>query len=162
MSEDTLNGLTACFTKAGLTGISGAATTFSTGATALQYAIGGKAYSNAQVSGGTTPTTGAVSGDAMTLTASQARALVFVLDSSGNEKIIEGPVVSLNDADDFDVAPEFPNIDLETYCPFAYVIAKADSTLSGTFTVGSSNWNTSGMSFTVVDVMTLPKRPQTS
>jgi hypothetical protein len=62
-------------TKAGMTGISGAATTFTT-ANAVIFAIGGKAYSKDAVSGGTTPTTDGVTGAAFTaLVANQAARL---------------------------------------------------------------------------------------
>lgn len=146
---------------ADLSGISGGATTFST--EAFDYMIGGKTYTNAAVSGGTTPTTDAVTGDAITLTASQGRIVVWCVNADGDEKVIAGPVASLDeDTDDFleGKAPQFPNIDFGTYCPFAYTIMRADDTLSGTFTFGSSNWNTSGMAFEVVDIGILPHRPQ--
>jgi len=163
--QPRLSGITACFVTAGLTGISGAATTHSTGSTTIQYAIAGKSYSQAQISGGATPTTGAVSGAAITLTASQARVVVWCLDADDDIAIIEGDVVALDaDTDTFKdgFGPEFPPIDLDVYCPIAYVIHLAAAALSGTFTVGSSNWNTTGMTHTVVDIATLPHRPQTS
>jgi hypothetical protein len=147
--------------KAGLTGISGAVTTHSTGATAVQYAIGGKAYSKAQISGGTTPTTDAVTGSAITLTANKARAVVWAFDSGGNVKVVAGPIVDLDSAGGYVLAPEFPSIP-DSLTPFAYTLHKAGSTLSGTFTFGTSNWNTTGMTHTVVDVLMLPTRPQTS
>ena len=158
MEMSKLFNLTCMFTKAGLTGISGGATTFSTGSATLSYAIAGIMYSNAQVSGGTTPVVGAVSGAAITLADEQARTVVWVLDSSGNEKVIEGEVVDLDGDGNYVNAPPLPNIDLETYCPFAYQVIKA-SGLTGTFTFGSSNWNTTGMTHTVKDVATLPSRP---
>lgn len=161
MQAQQLVGANFCAVKAGLTGISGAATTHSTGATAVQYAIGGKAYTKAQISGGTTPTTDFVTGSQITLTANKGRCVVWCFDSSGNVRVVAGPVVDLDSAGEFTLAPEFPAIP-DTLTPFAYTLHRAGSTLSGTFTFGSSNWNTTGMTHTVVDVLMLPARPQTS
>ena len=47
---------------AGLTGLSGAATTFSTGVT-IPFSLMGKAYSKAAVAGGATPVVDIVTGD---------------------------------------------------------------------------------------------------
>lgn len=146
--------------KAGLTGISGAATTYSTGATTLQYSIAGKAYSKAQVSGGASPTTDANDGSAITLTAGKARAVVWGFDASGNVKAVAGPIVDW-DGTAFKQAPLFPAIP-DSICPFAYTIHKAGSTTVGTWTFGSSNWNATGLSHAVVDVLEMPSRPQTS
>ena len=155
---------TAYYGKAGLTGISGAATTYSTGATTRSFAIAGKAYEKAQVSGGTTPTTEAKTGAAITLTsANTARLITWSFDSSGNPKLHAGDIVSMDSSGNLLKAAPLPtDIDLDTYCPFAYVLLKAGSTFSGTFTVGSRNWNTTGMTYTVVDVSTLPSRPVTA
>jgi len=161
MQSQQLVGANFCAVKAGLTGLSGAATTFSTGATAVQYAVGGKAFTKATVTGGATPTTDAVTGTAITLTANQGRAVVWCLDSAGAVKAVAGPVVNLDSAGNFLLAPEFPAIP-DTLTPFAYTLHKAGSTLSGTWTFGTSNWNTTGMTHTVVDVLVLPNRPQTS
>lgn len=162
MDAKRIFGLTLMMVKAGLTGISGAATTHSTGSTTLQYSIGGKAYSKAQISGGTTPVVDAVDGSAITLTANKGRAVVWCLDSSGNVKLVAGPVQDLDSAGNFMVTPQFGPVPLNTLCPFAYTIHKGGSTLSGTFTIGSSNWNTTGHTVAVVDIMNLPDRPQVS
>lgn len=151
-------GFTACFSKAGLTGITGGATTFSTGSGGVTFAIRGKAYTKAQVSGGTTPTTDASDGGPITLVKNQARAVVWCLDASGNVKVAAGPAVPLDASGAYFAPPQFPSIPVDL-CPFAYTIHKAGSTLSGTFTFGVSNWGTTGMSHTVVDVCVLPDRP---
>ena len=72
LSLEGATGGNLCFVSAGLTGLSGAATTFSTGATTLQYTNQGKLLTKAQVSGGATPTTDGVTGTIMTLVANQA------------------------------------------------------------------------------------------
>lgn len=161
MHAQRLFGLNFLAVKAGLTGISGAATTFTTSATTLQYSVGGKAATKAQVSGGATPTTDGVTGAAITLTDLQARVVVWCLDASGNVKLVAGAAVALDTAGNYVRMPEMPAVIPDTFTPIAYVVHKA-SGLSGTFTVGSSNWNTAGMTHTVVDVFVLPSRPQNS
>lgn len=163
MFSKYLIGGIANFVKAGLTGISGAATTFSTGATTLQYMLNGKSFSKAQVSGGTTPTTDAVTAAAITLVANQGRAVVWGFDSAGTIKVVAGPVVSLDSSGSFidGQAPVFGPVP-DTICPIAYTLHKAGSTTVGTWTFGSSNWNSTGLTHTVVDVSVLPDRPQTS
>jgi hypothetical protein len=146
-------------TKAGLTGISGAATTHSTGAAAVSFSIGGRAYTKAQISGGATPTTDAVSGDAISLVKNQGTVVAWCLDSSGAVKLVRGSVEGLDDEGDFMIAPQFPLLPL-TLTAFAYTIHKAGSTTVGTWTVGVGNWNATGMTHTVVDVMQLPRTPQ--
>lgn len=149
--------------KAGLTGISGAATTFTTSATTLQYCIGGKAYTKAQVSGGATPTTDAVTGAAfVALAASKACAVVWGFDSAGNLKCAQGPIVSLDSGNNFvdGQPPAFPTLP-DTICPIAYTLHKNGSTGSA-WTFGTSNWNATGMTNVVQDVLVLPDRPQTS
>ena len=160
---------TASFVTAGLTGISGAATTYSTGAVSIQFCINSKfATAKAQVSGGATPTTGAISAAAITLTASKARAIVWCLDIDGAVTVHEGPIVSLDgiagsDAYQDGRLPAFPAINYKTYCPIAYHLMKAKTTLSGTFTFGTNNWNTTGMDHTIVNVPgILPDRPQSA
>lgn len=125
---------------AALTGLSGAATTFST--SVINYAINGVAYTNAANAGAATPTTDGNAGTAMTLTASKAAAFVWGVDSSGAEKVYKGPTV------DFDgstgIACPFPYVPA-TVAVFACHIIKGASTVSGTWTFGSSNWNATGI-----------------
>jgi hypothetical protein len=87
--------------------------------------------------------------------------VVFCLDSADAVKIVAGEVVALDAGGAFLDAPEFPNVP-DTLCPMGYVIVKGGATLSGTFTVGSSNWNTTGMTYVVTDVFGMPDRPQTA
>lgn len=161
MHAQRLFGVNFLAVKAGLTGISGAATTYSTGATSLQYAVGGKAATKAQASGAATPTTDFVTGLAITLTDLQARVVVWCVDVAGTVRLVAGAAVALDSAGNFVRMPEMPAVIPDTLTPIAYVVHKA-SGLAGTFTVGTSNWNTAGMTHTVVDVLVLPSRPQNS
>jgi len=163
MQAKELIGATFNASKTGLTGLSGAAVTFSTGGT-INYAIRGKAYSKAQVSGGSSPTADVATGQPISLSANQGRAVVWLLDAAGNVRVQAGPVVPLDANGNFldGQPPQMPYVDLSTYCPIAYTLHKAGSTLSGTWTFGVNNWNTTGMTHIVQDVMQLPDRPQTS
>ena len=147
------------FGNAALTGISGGATTYSL--SAIPFEISGKAYTKALVSGGATPTTDAKTSSAITLLANQGCVVVWALDTSGNVKCYSSAAQPLDTAGNFVVAPDFAGLP-DTVAPFAYTVHKAGSTLSGTFTFGSTNWNTTGMTNTAVSVMELPARPQVS
>lgn len=147
--------------KAGLTGISDAATTYSTGASGFSFAIDGKAYNKTQVSAGTTPTTDGNTGAPITLTAGYGTVVVWAINASGTVSVYQGSEEALDSSGDFINATQLPRLP-DTVAPFAYTIHKGGSTLSGTFTFGSSDWNTTGMTHTVVDVMQLPSRPQVS
>lgn len=127
----------------------------------LNFAINGKAYTKSGTNADqVTPTTDAVTAAAFaTLAASQACAMVWCYNLSGTVKVVQGPVVSW-DGTAFEVPPAFPYIP-DTLCPFAYQILKASSS-AGTITFGTSNWNATGFTNAIVNVLTLPDRPQTS
>lgn len=143
---------------AALTGLSGAATTYST--SAFGFANRGKVYAKAAVAGGTTPTTDGNTGSAMTLTASQAAVFVWAIDTSGTVKVFKGPTVSWTDSTASSTACHFPPLPGDV-TPFAYHTVQAGSTTSGTWTFGSSNWNATGISaVTVVNIAgQLPNTP---
>lgn len=156
MDAKALAGITMMLGNAALTGISGAASTNSS--TAVGYAIKGKAYSHATDSGVATPATDAATGLAMTLTDLQARLVVWALDANDAIKLYAGPVVNLNSDGTYkEGAPMLPGVPADV-CPYAITLHKA-SGLSGTFTIGSSNWNVAGMTHTVTSLCTLPDRP---
>lgn len=153
------------FTKAGLTGISGAATTYSTGSAAQLYCVNGKSYTKTQVSGGTTPTSDSSSSvspnPGIALVANQGTVVVWTLNAAGTVAVYKGTVEALDSAGNFTKAPSFPLLP-DTVTAFAYTLHKAGSTTSGTWTFGTSNWNATGLTHTVVDINALPDRPQTS
>ena len=144
----------------GLTGLSGGATTYSTGASGVTFCVGGKAIHVAQESGSTTPVLDAVTGLAFpALAANQGTVWVWGYTAAGAIQLAQGSIETLN-AGTFLRAPQFPILP-DTVTAFAYTVAK-DGATGGAFTVGTSNWNTSGMTYATVDVMTLPQRPQIS
>lgn len=151
--------LTMCTMKATLA--AGTTTTYSTTGTTL-YCIGGKAYSKAAVTNGATPTTDATTAAAfVAVGANYGSVFVFGYDSSGTIKVSQGSVVALDASGAFILAPQFPAIP-DSVCPFGYLVIKAGSTASN-WTFGSSNLSgATGITYTFVDVMTLPARPQVS
>jgi hypothetical protein len=158
MDNKTLPGANFC-TTSGLLTATGAETVYDTTVT-INYVINGKIATKTAVTDGATPTTDHVSGSAITLTASKARTVVWGLVAGGTVKVIAGDIVDWNGTA-FDVAPSFPSIP-DDFVPFAYHIVKGASTVSGTWTWGSSNWNATGITSTIVNVAVLPSRPQTS
>jgi hypothetical protein len=150
-----------CFTNAGFA--AGTTSTISTTATA-QYALRGKAYSKTAVTNGATPTTDATTGAAfVALSANQGTVVYLGFDSSGNQKAAQGSIVALDSSGAFIVAPQPPSIDDSVWVPVGYVVLKAGSTLSGTWTFGTNNLSSvTGMTYTFVSVMGPPGRPQVS
>jgi hypothetical protein len=155
-----------CLSKSGITGISGAATTFTTG-NAITYAINGKALSKAAVTGGATPAVDGVTGAQITLKPGFGTVVVWALDAAGNVKAVQGSTEAIGIAGTFQfAAPSFPSL-ADDLTPFAYSVHKAAGAgsvapLVGTFTFGVSNWNTTGMTHTATDVIALPNRPQSA
>lgn len=145
-------------TTSGLLTATGGETVYDTTVT-INYVINGKIATKTAVTDGATPTTGNTSGAAITLTASKARVVVWGLKSGGTVAVEEGPIVDY-DGTNYTPMPQFPNIPND-FCPFAYQVLKAAST-AGTITFGSSNWNATGFTNTIVNVAMLPEHPQTS
>lgn len=142
--------------NAGLTGLSGAATTYST--SAFAYAIDGIAYSNGANSTAASPTTNSTTSAALSTTAPatgfRGALVVWTVDAGGTERIRSRGFVTSLSGDP--VVLEFPEIPA-TEVPFAYHTIKAGTTVSGTWTFGSSNWNATGITIgTVANLATLP------
>ena len=160
MQSQNIIGGNLVLSKAGLTGLSGAATTYTIGA-AITYALYGKLLSKGTVAGGASPTTDGVTNNAITVKPGYGTNVVWVLDASGNVKCVQGSNELLDAAGNFQfAAPQFPNLP-DTLLPFAYSIIK--NLASGTlFTFGVSNWNQTGITVTANDIMAIPNRPQVS
>lgn len=154
------NGLTMCVSKAAIA--AGTTTTLSTTGTTL-YCIRGKAYSKAALTNAATPTTDAATGSAFTgIQANEGTVILVGYDKDGNLKACQGSVEDLDSSGAFIRAPQLP-IPPTTMCPIGYIVLKAGSTLVGTWTFGSSNLSSvTGMTYTFVDLMTMPDRPQIS
>lgn len=161
-----LTGITAAFSSGALTG-TGAETVFDTTVT-ITYAIGGKLYTKTAVTDGTTPTTDfntSATFASQALAAETGSVFVWGLDKDGNVKLMQGSVTAVRGgitttAGSFDVYPQFPTIP-DTVCPFAYTVVKLAPSASA-WTIGTSNWNASGVSVAHVNISQLPDRPQAS
>lgn len=157
MSNLDQRGMNFC-TTSGLLTATGGETVYDTTVT-INYAINGKLATKTAVTDGATPTTGNTSAAAITLTASKARVVVWGLKAGGTVAVEEGPIVDY-DGTNYSPMPQFPSIP-DNFCPFAYQVLKASSA-AGTITFGSSNWNATGFTNTIVNVAVLPEHPQTS
>jgi hypothetical protein len=148
------------FVSAGLTGLSGAATTYSTGATSIQYSVNGKMpTAKAQVSGGASPTTDANSGVAFPAMAiNKAAVFVWGLNAAGTVLVAQGPVVAWTDTTASSTVCPFPSIP-DTMTPFAYHTIQ-NGAAGSAWTFGASNWNATGITLPVVtNVSELPPTP---
>lgn len=158
---DGASALTAVFATAtagaALTGLSGAATTYST--SAFGFANMGDHYAKAAVAGGATPNVDGNTGAAMTLTANQAAAFVWGVDTAGTVKVFKGPTVEWRDTTANSTVCPLPNIP-GNITPFAVHTVQAGATTSGTWTFGTSNWNATGISaITVRNLCQLRNQP---
>lgn len=141
---------------AALTGLSGAATTYSH--SAFGYALNGNAGNKTSASGAATPTTDGNTGAAMTLTANQAAAFVWAYDGSAI-KVYKGPTVSWTDTTASSTVCPLPPVP-GNVVPFAAHTVQAGATTVGTWTFGSSNWNATGISaITVINLAQLRNQP---
>ena len=152
--------LTLCLTKAGLS--AGTTSTVTTTAT-VTYANRGKLYSKAALTNQATPTTDAVTGLAFpALNPNQGVEVILGFDVSGNLKAMQGSIAPLDGQGNFIGARIVPTVP-DGVVPFGYIILKAGTTLSGTFTFGTSNLSgVTGMTYSFQDIATLPDRPQIS
>lgn len=153
--------LTLCLGKATLA--AGTTSTLSSTGT-LAYAIKGKAYSRAALANTATPTTDATTGAAFVpIVTNYGAVIVIGFNAAGALIAAQGPVQALDASGNFIVAPQFPAIP-DTMCPIGYEVIKAGSTASAAgWVFGTSNQaGVTGITYTLVDVVTLTDRPQVS
>lgn len=149
---------------AGLTGLSGAATTFTT-SKAFDFAIGGKAFSKAAVAGGATPTIDAYTGKAITVAVGKGSVVLWCVDAAGNIKAVQGTSETVDDNGNFLAAPPGFNVPSDDLVPFAYSIHKNLSNGGANvtpFLFGTTVWNAANTLHTAQSIITVPGRPQQS
>lgn len=157
-SQREIYGLAMAFTSALLTA-TGAVTTYDTTVT-LTGCINGKVITKTAITTGVTPLLDGNSGIApATLTANTGRIAVWAINAAGTVSVYHGPNTVMAGGV-FLIPPEFPDIP-DTAMPFAYQVLKAGAT-AGTITFGTSNWNATGFTNAIVNISTLPDRPQVS
>lgn len=148
-----------CTTSGALTA-TGAETVYDTTISIL-FAIDGEIYTKTAVTDGATPTTDGNTAAAFTaLAANEGCVFVWGLNTSGTVSVRQGSVEDLDSAGNFKVAPQFPAVP-DSICPFAYQVIKNGSTGSA-WTIGTSNWNATGITSTISSVAELPFRPKIS
>lgn len=152
--------ITMCVSKATLA--AGTTTTLSNTGTIL-FCIRGKAYSKAAMTNAATPTTDWATGVAfLPVPANKGSVFTIGLDSSGNLKVVQGTIENLDANGAFINAPQFgPPPD--NFCPIGYEVIKAGATASSApgWTFGGSNQAAvTGITYTLVDLMGMPDRPQ--
>jgi hypothetical protein len=160
----SLSGITACFGNATFSAISGAATTTYTSA-AVPFTINGKYTTFAAQTTVAFPTTDTNTAAQFTGLVKASTGTVFVLGvnyGGTTLRALQGSVENLDAAGNFIGAnvPKFPSMP-DDFCPLGYIVAKAGSTFVATaWYPGTTNWNTTGMTYSIVNVASLPDRPQ--
>lgn len=162
MSGKHIAGFTGAFKSSALTATG--AETVHDSTVAMPFSINGKLYSKSGTNADqTTPTadhnTGAaflpLVGNAVT---GQGCIIVWAYTTAGVVKCMQGPVGDLDSAGSFRHAPSFPHVP-DDVCPFAYQVLKHYADASSVI-FGTSNWNATGFTNAIVNVMQLPDRPQ--
>jgi hypothetical protein len=160
-----VRGLTVNLVNAGL--VAGTTSTYTTSAT-TSCVIGGKFATQLSAQTNTaTPTTDVNTGAAFVAqTDNTACVYVFGINAAGAIKVAQGSIVDTQvgvttTAGAFRIGPQFPTMP-DDFCPIGYVLVRTAPSASD-FTFGSSAWDATGVtSATMVNVCTLPARPQTS
>ena len=164
---DTIRADNFC-TTSGLLTATGAETVHDTTVT-IGFCVAGKALTKTAITDGTTPTTDyntsaafppIVGGGSVAGAYGNGCIVVWALNASGTVKCMQGVQKALDADGNFINAPQFPAVP-DDVTPFAYQVLKAKNTASATTVIfGTANWNATGFTNVVVNVFTLPKRPQ--
>jgi hypothetical protein len=174
------------FTKATLA--AGTTTTLSTTGTTT-FAISGKFYTKTAITNGATPTKDYATGNAFipipiplsspnlagVPNSAPGYGCVYVVgfDKSGAIKVVQGQIAALDVNGNFVTSPNFGAVgeapgttwppEYNNFCPIGYIIVQLGSTAVATWTFGTNNLSgVTGVTYTFVDVATLPGRPQVS
>lgn len=164
MQKNDLSGITACLSLP-VTVQDDTATTLST-TNAITGSLNSKMITHAAMTNHANVTTDVNTGAAFTrLGTSEGGVFVLGLASNGDLKVAQGSIEALDSAENFanGKAPQFPFIP-DTMMPFAYSVVKAGDTAAAKATGwlwGTSNHTgVTGVACVVVDICTLPDRPQ--
>jgi len=152
--------LTACLGNATL--VAGTTTTITNSAVA--YTINGKSYSKAGVSNGATPTTDLATGLAFVpVPANKGCVFLIGYNAAGNQLATQGDLFDLDPSGNFVIAPNFGPVPAN-FCPVGYQVIKAGATtVAPGWIFGTSNQAAvTGVSYALVNITTLPDRPQVS
>lgn len=143
-------------------GFSAGTTTTLTTANALQYAIGGKAYSKAAAANAASPTMDARTGLAF-VPVGTSKGSVFTLgfNAAGTLQAVQGEIKPLDSGGQFIDAPQFGTCP-DGFCPAGFLVVRVGAS-GAAWTLGSSNTaGATGVTYSFTDVLTMPSRPQAS
>ena len=137
---------------AALTGLSGAATTYSF--SIFGYTINGLAYKQAIASGAATPTTdgNTLAAAQLALAINQVRCYVWAVNAAGTVTVFAGPAVSWPNSSGTSTGPVIvvpdPAIP-STFATFArHTVANGSN--GAAFAFGTTNWNATGIAISTV------------
>lgn len=168
---------TMCLSKVTLA--AGTTTTLSNTGTTI-FAIKGKAFSKAAMNNTATPTVDFSTGNAFlpipipntapNLALGYGCAYTVGFDKSGTLRVIQGTIVPLDVSGNFINAPQFGGLGPagsgstdNDFCPIGYIVVQLGASAVATWTFGTNNLSSvTGVTYTFVDVVTLPDRPQIS
>ncbi len=148
-------------TTHGVLTVDDGATTFTT-ANAMELYNRGKYNTVSAQTNTASPTVDGVTGLAfLPVLRDQVCVLLFCVDDADAFTVSQGGIKDVDgDTDVALITPQFPAIP-DDAVPFAYVVFQTDGTsLVAGETPESSNWNAAGLTSTVVNISTLPDRPQ--
>lgn len=169
MDKLSLRGFTGCLTNGAF--VTGTTSTLTTTATIVPVLDGKFMTTLSAITNQAAPTTDYNTGVAfpvipggggVTNTPGSGCVAVYGL-VAGVVKVVQGPISRLDMQGNFRYdAPQFPDIPAD-FVPFAYQVLKAGATASATaIQLGVSNWNATGYTNVIQNVMQLPSRPQVS
>lgn len=162
MDFQQLQPITMCMSKVTLA--AGTTTTLSNTGTTT-YAIRSKAYTKAAMTNAATPTTDAATGAAfLGVKANKGSVFLVGFTAAGALAAVQGTITDLDATGAFINAPTFGAVPLD-FCPVGYIVIKAGSTADNTtgWIFGTSNMSgVTGITYTFVDVVGMPDRPQIS
>ena len=177
--------LPATFCLSKVTLAAGTTTTLSNTGTTT-YCIKGKAYTKAAMTNAATPTTDWGTGQAFIPipiplsspniagvpngAAGYGSIYAVGFNAAGDLKVIQGQIAALDANGAFITAPQFGAMGPQgsqpgsnDFCPIGYIVVKLGATAVATWTFGTNNMSgVTGVTYTFVDVITLPDRPQIS
>jgi hypothetical protein len=162
MDSNVARGITQQLGNATVLGVAGTTLNLSV---ATLVSIAGKLVNKAISGTEATPTLDAGTGlGFVPVPANKGSVFVIGLKADGTLGICQGELQALDVSGNFIVAPEFPASIPDTICPIAYLVIKAGATYVATTTgwlMGTHNTTgVTGITYTFVNVNTLPVRPQ--
>jgi hypothetical protein len=169
MIQVALNGNNYC-TTSGLLTATGAETVYDTTVT-IGFVLDGKLATKGAITDGVTVTTdyntglafpALVGGASVSGVVGHGCQVVWGLISGGTVKCVMGSHEALDITGAFVNPPPFPSIP-NGMAPFAYQVLKAGATASASAIIfGTANWNATGFTNAIVNIASLPNRPQVS